>query len=213
MKCNLCSSDIKNQKTDKQGKIYHICHNCKLIQLDKKFHLSRKAEKQRYQLHENSTANKGYLTYLNKIIANSISPFLKTGSSLFDFGCGPEKTWTDILKEKGYNISTYDPFFNNNNEWKYKNFDAVTAIEVFEHLLSPAEELNDLSLCLDTGSYLIIRTMLHNNSWENFLQWWYREDPTHISFYSETAIEFICRTWNYELVQIKEQCEIVLKKK
>ncbi|MCF6334386.1 MAG: class I SAM-dependent methyltransferase [Spirochaetales bacterium] len=213
MKCSLCNSDIKDRKSDNKGKIYHICHNCKLIQLDREFYLSREEEKQRYRLHENSAENKGYLKYLNSIITNSISPFLKPENRLFDFGCGPEKTWAGLLKGKGYNVSSYDPFFDNNSEWINKIFDAITAIEVFEHLLSPAAELEILSLCLKRGSFLIIRTMLHNNNWESFLKWWYREDPTHVSFYSETAIMYICRRWNYELVQIKNHCEIVLRKK
>ncbi len=213
MNCNLCHNDIKDKITDNLGKIYHICSNCGLIQLDKGFHLSIEAEKQRYMLHENSNENKGYITYLNNIITNSITPFLKPGNRLFDFGCGPEKTWAGILKEKGYNISTYDPYFDNNREWSDKYFDAITAIEVFEHLLSPAVEIEFLSSHITTGSFLIIRTMLHNNNRESFLKWWYREDPTHVSFYSETAIMYICRTWNYELIQIKNQCEIVLKKK
>ena len=100
-----------------------------------------------------------------------------------------------------------------NNAWLDKKFDAVTAIEVFEHLEDPAKELEIVSSCLNKGSFLIIRTMLHNSNWNNFQEWWYREDQTHISFYSEITINYICRTWKYELLQIKDQCEIVLRKK
>ena len=213
MNCNLCNSRIENIKTDRKEKKYLLCSNCGLIQLDKQLHLTTAAEKQRYMLHENSSDNTGYLRYLNNIITNSITPFLKPGNRLLDFGCGPEKTWAKILKEKSYNVSTYDPYFDNNSDWLNRNFDAVTAIEVFEHLSSPAKELVLLSSCLKAGSLLVIRTMLHNNNWDNFQKWWYKEDPTHISFYSETTINYICRTWKYELLQIKDQCEIVLKKK
>ena len=212
MKCSLCNSDINDRKTDKQGKIYHICHNCKLIQLDKKFYLSIEAEKQRYQLHENSADNKGYLNYLNSIITNSITPFLKPGKSLFDFGCGPEKTWVDILKGKGYKTSSFDPFFDQNSEWKHSKYDAITSIEVFEHLMFPGKELNNISRCQETGSFLIIRTMLHNDNWEDFTNWWYKDDPTHVAFYSTASFNYICRTWNYNLIQIINNCEIVLQK-
>jgi len=212
MKCSLCNSDIKDKITDKQGKIYHICHNCELIQLGKEFHLSHKEERERYELHENSPENKGYTNYLNNIISNSVTPFLKPGDRLFDFGCGPGKTWEELLKDKGYYVSTYDPFFDNNSDWLNKYFDAVTAIEVFEHLLAPAKELDLLSSLLSTGSLLVIRTMLHNNNWDNFQKWWYKDDPTHVSFYSTESINYICKKWNYELIQIKNLCEIVLKK-
>lgn len=213
MNCSLCNKEIKDKKIDNHGKIYNLCNNCGLIQLDKKFYLSSEAEKQRYKLHENSPDNKGYLNYLSNIISNSITPFIKPGSRLLDFGCGPEKTWAELLTALGYQVSTYDPFFDTNMDWVYKKFDAVTAIEVFEHLWSPAKELEVLNTNLSEGSYLVIRTMLHNNNWDHFKKWWYKDDPTHVSFYSKTTIDIICRTWNYEPVQIKDQCEIVLRKK
>lgn len=213
MKCSLCNSDIKDKMTDKQGKIYYICHNCELIQLDKEFHLSNKKEKERYELHENTPENKGYTNYLNNIISNSVSPFLKPGDRVLDFGCGPEKTWAGLLSEKGYNVSTFDPYYDNNKEWIINSFDGITAIEVFEHIISPAQELGKLSNCLKTGNYLIIRTMLHNNNRDTFKKWWYKDDPTHVSFYSTVSINYICRKWNYELIQIKDNCEIVLRKK
>ena len=212
MKCSLCNSPLTVNKIDTQGKKYHICDKCELIQLDKKFYLSIEDEKKRYELHENSTKNRGYLTYLNNIITNSVTPFLKPGNRLLDFGCGPEKTWAGLLKEKGVHVSTFDPFFDN-NKWVNKNYNAITAIEVFEHLISPAKDLTRLSNCLRTGNYLIIRTMLHNKNWDTFKKWWYKDDPTHVSFYSTVSINYICRKWNYDLIQIKNLCEIVLRKK
>ncbi|MDA3938348.1 MAG: class I SAM-dependent methyltransferase [Spirochaetia bacterium] len=211
MICSLCNFPITDNKIDDQGRKYHICSKCELIQLDGKLYLSMEDEKKRYELHENSADNKGYLTYLNNIITNSITPFLNPGNRILDFGCGPEKTWAEILKEKGFRVSTFDPFFDN-NEWMSKNYNAITAIEVFEHMLSPAKDLESLSNGLRTGNYLIIRTMLHDNNWDTFKKWWYKEDPTHVSFYSSVTINYICKTWNFELKQIKDLCEIVLKK-
>jgi len=212
MNCRLCNSEIKDHRTDKQGKKYLLCNKCELIQLDNKYYMSAESEKKRYKLHENSSDNKGYLSYLNHIIENSITPFLKPGNSLFDFGCGPEKTWANLLKGRGYNVSTYDPYFDNNKDWLNNNFDAITSIEVFEHLMYPKKELNNISSCQETGSFLIIRTMLHNNYWEDFINWWYKDDPTHVSFYSTASVDYICRTWNYKLIQIINNCEIVLQK-
>jgi len=212
MNCSLCNYKIKDYKTDNHGNKYYICNNCELIILDKEFYLSTEAEKERYLLHENSTDNKGYLSYLNNIITNSITPFLKPGNRILDFGCGPEKTWSELLKNNGYDVSTYDPHFDNNSEWLNLTFDAITAIEVFEHMSSPAKELEVINSCLNKGSFLILRTMLHNKNWNHFLKWWYKDDPTHITFYSETTINYICNRWNYELLQIKDQCEIVLRK-
>lgn len=213
MNCSLCKSGIKDCQTDKHGKKYYYCNYCELITLDNGFYLSSEAEKQRYQLHENSAENKGYFSYLNNIITNSITPFLKPGNKILDFGCGPEKTLAKILKDMGYKVSTFDPHFDNNHQWLNSKYDAITVIEVFEHILTPAKELEVIYSCLNKGSFLIIRTMLHNNNWDNFFNWWYKEDPTHITFYSEKTINYICNRWKFELIQIIGQCEIVLKKK
>ncbi len=212
MKCRLCNSELKDQKSDSQGRKYQICSSCELIQLDKSLWLSDEEEKNRYLLHENSTDNEGYIRYLNNIIQNSFSPYLKPGSRILDFGCGPEKTWVGLLEEKGYQVSTYDPYFDDQLDWMEENFDAISAIEVFEHIASPSESLNTLCSCLNPENFLIIRTMLHDSKWNNFSKWWYREDPTHISFYSKATIDFICLKWNLKLIQIIENCEIVLKK-
>ncbi len=217
MNCSLCNSiihetNLENQWKDKIGKKYFICNNCSLIQLDKKQLLSNLEEKARYMLHENSVGNKGYISYLNEIIGNSVKPFLNRGKKILDFGCGPEKTLADLLSKEGYILTTFDPYFDTGKEWISQEFDAITAIEVFEHLTYPSRELTTLSKCLSPGGYLIIRSMLHNKSWINFSKWWYKDDPTHVSFYSMVSINYICKTWNYKLIQVKNQCEIVLKK-
>ena len=217
MNCRLCNSIINETPLDDQwedrfGKKYFICRNCSLIQLEKKQILSHIAEKNRYMLHENSVSNKGYITHLNNIIEISVKPFLNKGNRILDFGCGPEKTLADLLANLGYTVTTFDPYFDTGKKWRTKNYDAITAIEVFEHLTYPALELNTLNKCLSPGAYLIIRSMLHNKCWIDFSKWWYKDDPTHITFYSKDTINYICKRWNYELIQIKDQCEIVLKK-
>ncbi len=218
MNCSLCNSIIykthlNDQWTDKSGKTYFACRRCSLIQLDNNQILSYKAEKQRYMLHENSIDNKGYVTYLKKIIASSVRPFLNKGNRILDFGCGPEQTWADILTKEGFGVTSFDPYFYTAKEWKTQIFDVITAIEVFEHINSPAIELKLLNNCLSSGGYLIIRTMLHNNNWSEFSNWWYKDDPTHITFYSKDTVKYICNKWNYKLIQVKDNCEIVLKKK
>jgi hypothetical protein len=212
MNCSLCKSTLKINNIDEKGRIYHICDTCGLIQLDKKMHILKNEEKQRYMLHDNSADNEGYLKYLHKIIKVSLKPFLEHGDYILDFGCGPEKTWSKILEGLGYHVSTFDPYFDNNIKWLKKIFNAITAIEVFEHLASPANELESLSSSIRRGGYLILRTMLHKENWEIFNKWWYKEDPTHISFYSKTTINYICKRWNFRLIQITDNCEIVLKK-
>ena len=211
--CRLWANSKTEKWADSQGKIYYYCSKCGIIQLDQTHILSPSEEQERYLRHNNTPENKGYIAYLTNFINTAIAPYIETGSKILDFGSGPIPVLSDLLTSRGFPTQSYDPFFKDNTNWENELFDAIAAVEVFEHLENPAKELKTLSSCLSKGSYLIIRTMLHNNNWISFQNWWYREDKTHISFYSETTINYICRTWKYDLIQINDQCEIVLRKK
>ncbi len=54
-----------------------------------------------------------------------------------DFGSGQDAAVVAILKEKGYQIQAYDPFFFPDLNWKKHKFDFITATEVVEHLQHP----------------------------------------------------------------------------
>ncbi len=213
MGCTLCKKKETEVWNDKRGRSYNYCRNCGFIYLPEEQQLPPDKEKLRYQLHHNSQDNRGYIEYLNNFIDSAVAPYLEKGNSILDFGSGPDPCLTDLLKSRGFNTCSYDPFFAPGNKWKEKKFDGVISLEVFEHLRTPAMEIEELIKVLDKGGKLIIRTLLHNEDHNFFMKWWYREDITHISFYSEKTINFICSKWQFELLSINSNCEISLNKK
>lgn len=213
MKCRLCSSTETEQWVDKRGKSYHYCAKCGIIQLDTSHCLSPSEEQERYLRHNNTPENKGYISYLNSFIDSAVTPNVRPGERILDFGSGPLPVLSDLLTARGYSTMPFDPFFNKTPNWKNKIFDAIVAVEVFEHLRQPEKEISLIRKSLKTGGYLILRTLLHNEDYKSFMNWWYREDRTHVSFYSGKTVEYICSRWNFVLKKIEENCEITLRKK
>ena len=54
--------------------------------------------------------------------------------------------------------------------------------------------------------------MLHTEKKDAFSCWWYREDVTHVSFFSERTIKTLAVQYSLSIISIKNSCEIVLKK-
>ena len=213
MECRLCANPETEQWTDNKEKTYHYCCKCGLIQLDKAHLLSPTEEKERYLRHNNTPENKGYTTYLNDFIDTAVIPSVKPGGEILDFGSGPVPALSKLLTARGFPTISFDPFFTDNTDWKNKSFDAIVAVEVFEHLHHPEIIIPRIRKTLKTDGYLIIRTLLHDEDHKSFMKWWYREDGTHVSFYSGKTIEYICSRWNFILRQIEGNCKITLKKK
>ncbi len=211
MNCTVCGRkdpenwNIKNRK-------YRYCHGCGFIQLAPEHFPERQAEKTRYLQHTNTAADSRYAAYLQNFLTSSFYPYVRESSTVLDFGCGPEPVLVKILQHEGFTVDCYDPFFAPDVPWKTKTYDAVTAVEVFEHLQDPAGELESLTAVVQNNGHIILRTMLHTEKKDAFSCWWYREDVTHVSFFSERTIKTLAIQYSLSIISMKNSCEIVLKK-
>ena len=211
MRCSLCNSD-ETEIWTADGKSYRSCSSCGLVQALPEFFPDRVKEKERYLHHNNTLENKGYVKYLEDFIASAISPFVKRGSRILDFGCGPVPVLTSLLEKKGYDAVPFDPYFYPGKEWKKESFDSVVSVEVFEHLKNPLNAVEEISQVLLNSGILTVRTLLHNGNRSSFGRWWYRQDFTHITFYSEKTFDYIAEISGFEILEIKNGCEIILAK-
>lgn len=211
MGCKICRE--KNTKIwNIKSKKYSYCPQCGFIQISREYFPERLVEKKRYTSHNNTPSNRGYLSYLKNILTSSFYPFVPAGNTVLDFGSGPQPVLAGLLQKAGYNVDFYDPFFAPSQDWKTRKYDAVTAIEVFEHLQDPVSEITTLLKVLKANGHLIIRTMLHNEEENFFSSWWYKEDITHISFYAEKTIRVMVKPFGLTVASIKNNSEIVIKK-
>lgn len=210
MNCRLCfGSDLKQIKTEN---IYYYCNRCGLIFLDDKEVLSVKEEIKRYQMHENTHENKGYVSMFESFIENTITPYQKEIKTVLDFGCGPGPVLADLLLKEGYTVDIYDPYFYPEESFKNKTYDLITSTEVFEHLLDPNKELRLLVDHLNEGGYLAIMTSFHPGK-EKFVDWFYIWDETHITFYNINTFKWIADKYSLNLVYYNNIKYCLFKKK
>jgi len=171
---------------------YHRCLSCQGITLDQRFRLSASAEQERYRLHINTLDDRGYRSYLTHFLDTVLdfyrtrfSPDIKT-LRLFDFGSGPTPALVELARERGIDTRFWDPFFAPEGKNFIGGADIVTCLEVAEHFYEPRTNFLHLAGELRPGGLLAIGTLLCDN--KDFPSWWYRQDSTHVSFYSKQAL-------------------------
>jgi len=150
-----------------------------------RFHLSAEAERAEYDRHENAEDDPGYRRFLGRLVAPLTARVPPPAAGL-DFGCGPGPALAAMLREAGYRMAVYDPFYAPDPSVLVPGWDFITATEVVEHLRRPGEELQRLVGLLRPGGWLGIMTKLVLDR-ERFATWHYIRDPTHIGFFSRAT--------------------------
>ncbi len=214
-KCILCRNssvfDLKFTKTyKKMGKRdYFRCPECDLIFVPEEFHLSSIDEEARYLLHNNTLSNGGYVNmFMEKI--KLIQQYCSNISAVLDYGCGHEPVLAELLQREGYDCDLYDLYFH--PEFPVLSYDLVISTEVFEHFRDIRNELIKIHSLLKPGGFLAIMTSLHNPV-EDFENWWYHSDPTHICFFSTKTFEWISMQFGFKKIFSNQKNFIILKSK
>lgn len=208
MNCPLCNS-TDNKKFEAGNRIYYLCQTCELTFMDSACHLSAEEEKKRYSFHQNNAEDNGYVAFLNRAIEPAIS-FLNKDMHGFDYGCGPNPVLAHLVSEKGFKCDFYDPYFF--PECKFdRKYDFIFATECFEHFFNPGMEIERISELLKTNGILSIMTELWNPV-DDFSAWYYKNDPTHVCFYSKNTIDYICDNFHFIKIYTDDKRVIILKK-
>lgn len=212
-KCILCNNSsvfqlkfIKIYK--KLGKrIYLRCPECDLIFVPEGFHLQPDDEKARYGLHHNSLSNEGYVKMFREKI-NLIGEYCPEVDSVIDYGCGREPVLFELLKRENYDCDKYDLYFH--PEFPERLFDLVISTEVLEHLRDVRYELTRIFSLINPGGFLAVMTSFHDST-DQFEDWWYHSDPTHICFFSRRTFEWISEQFGFEIIYTNRTNFIILK--
>ena len=187
--CPLCQSVHTEFFLKDKFRSYFQCNTCCLVFVPTSQRLSSEEEKSRYDLHQNIPDDPNYRKFLSRIF-NPIQKLIAPKSKGLDFGSGPGPTLSLMFEEAGHIMSIYDHFFANNSSIFKEKYDFITTSEVFEHLFEPRKELDRLWDCLRPSGYLGIMTNLLTNK-EEFGKWYYKNDDTHICFYSKFTFRWL----------------------
>lgn len=210
--CKICSSSTTKYFNRKKTDVYYKCNNCNYIFIENKKILDFKTQKTYYDNHNNSIENKGYVDMFENFINLAILPFSKNINNCLEFGCGPGPVLATLLERKGFTVDRYDPIYfpKIDNSQKY---DIITSTEVFEHLVNPIETLENLYSKLKKYGILVIMTQFHTNNPNDFSNWWYIRDKTHISFYDESTFSKLAEKFNMEILFCDKKKICTLKKR
>ncbi len=208
MRCSLCISEVVVFSEVKE-RTYYKCIQCEGIMLDPSHFLSANREKDRYDLHQNDVNDLGYQQSVSPIVNEILKRHTYTDNGL-DFGSGKAPIITHLLQDKSYNITPYDPFFNPDDSALEKKYEYIICCEVIEHFYTPSKEFEILQSMLASYGTLYCKTKIYNPSID-FDSWWYKNDPTHVFFYSNKTIEWIKDHFKYDSIIIQNDL-IILKK-
>jgi hypothetical protein len=201
--CVLCLADDPPQVETGDGKRYADCARCGLIHLEPSHHPTAQAERAHYDTHDNDPGDARYRGFLSRL-AEPLLKRLPPGAGGLDYGAGPGPTLSVMLAERGHPTAVYDPFFHPDRAVLERRYDFVTCSETAEHFHRPREVLVRLRDLLRPDGILAVMTVMYPGpepAGADFAGWWYRRDPTHVSFYRPRTFEWIAEWlgWTAEL--------------
>lgn len=206
--CPLCGG-AAGTFLDEPGREYRRCGTCALTFLSAAGHLDPGRERERYERHRNGPGDPGYRAFLEKVLG-PLSAALPPGAEGLDYGCGPGPAASAILGERGFRTADYDPFFFPDAALLERAYDFLVCTEVFEHLRRPAADLARLDGLLKPGGVLGVMTgVLEDDA--AFADWWYRRDPTHISFYRPETLAWVAARFGWSLERVGRDAALFRK--
>ncbi|NKB67615.1 MAG: methyltransferase domain-containing protein [Candidatus Latescibacteria bacterium] len=194
--CPLCPSPGSTLYHRDPYRSYLQCPDCKLVFVPPPYHLSPAAEKAEYDMHQNTSSDMGYRRFLGRL-AEPLLARLQPGSQGLDFGSGPGPALSVIVEEAGHSVVLYDKYYAPDPAVWGQQYDFITASETVEHLARPGAELARLWAHVKPGGVLGLMTKLVLDQ-AAFAGWHYKNDRTHIAFFSSPTFVWLGRQWGVE---------------
>ena len=215
MSCPLCLSSTppSHYHSDKK-RDYLQCNNCSLVYVAPDSLPSKEQEKKEYDLHENNFEDEGYRTFLRKLVT-PLTLFIKDLKTKelrgLDFGCGPAPVLASMLEDEGIKMNTYDPFYANTPQALEQQYNIITCTEAIEHFHTPHKEWSLFTTLLASEGVLAIMTKRVIDK-ARFANWHYKNDITHVSFFSVDTFEFLARRDGFD-VSFPENDVVLMRKR
>ena len=217
----LCELDFTRAKKSGAGcrRFMHCAGGCGGFFVPARYFLPPEAQKARYLLHDNNLFDPGYRSFLKKFADTAIergSALLgRSPRTIFDYGCGNGaliallKTYKQTaLLPLQTELRGWDPFFAPDTPFFESGADMVLCLEVAEHFESPHKGFAGLARACKAGGVLALHTLFAPAGVEDFKRWWYKEDPTHVSFYTQKALRLCAERAGFTYCGTYNNCSI-----
>lgn len=214
--CPLCEgsdSVLFHQENNKRTqRPYYQCQQCHLVFVPSEFYLSADAEKAEYDQHENLLEDAGYARFLNRFWLPLKARLSEAKAQcILDFGCGPGPLLAKMMKQDGHDVAIYDHFYANDpTVLTLNHYDVITSTEVIEHLHHPKKVFEQWLGLLKPNGYLGVMTKLVSSQ-QAFQTWHYKNDLTHVCFYSEACFQWLAKQYGLTVDMVDK--DVILFKK
>jgi len=195
--CPLCQSMAVGDFHREPQRDYLRCTVCKIVFVHPAHLPSRSVERRIYDLHQNDPHDPAYRKFLSRLY-QPLSKKLRVGAVGLDFGSGPGPTLHLMFEEAGFQTDFYDPNYARDASVFQKTYDFITISEAVEHFHQPGRQLSQLWPLLTPDGWLGIMTQRWDAN-TGFDDWYYKRDPTHVSFFSISTFEWLARAWDATL--------------
>jgi len=191
--CKICQGDTTKMVDKKKNIVYYRCKSCGFVYLDDSKIIDNDSERKHYEKHNNGFDSLGYVKMFEDFIDVAIAPYAEHIKTALDFGCGRGPVLAELLHRMGMEVDKYDIYFYPQKVYEGKKYDLITSTEVFEHLQNPIEWLRLLAQHTNDNGYIVLMTKFPPADDKIFLDWWYRRDITHISFFTPKSFEIMAK--------------------
>lgn len=195
--CPLCDSQQLDDFHQDKFRRYVRCRQCDLVSVPDDYLLSAEQEKAIYDQHQNDAADLGYRRFLSRAWQPLLA-YIDGSMQGLDFGCGPGPTISEMAKEKGINMSNYDLYYFNEPQLLTRRYDFITMTEVIEHVADAKQLIAQLDSVMASGSVIAIMTKRAKDE-AAFAGWHYKNDLTHIRFYSDNTFKWLAEKLDWRL--------------
>ena len=197
MNCKICESVSPAFGSavimDKYSISYYRCPNCGFVQTEEPYWLNEAYSR---PINISDTGIMARNIFNANIVSGILKLCFKSDGKFADYG-GGYGIFVRIMRDKGFDFYRDDKYCANlfANGFDIadsgaNHFELLTAFEVFEHFVSPSEELE--KLLQKSDSILFTTEIMPANQFQPS-EWWYYglNHGQHISFYTYNALKYL----------------------
>jgi len=199
--CPLCK-EFTSQQLEFSPQFYS-CNSCRSVFRNPSYFLSSELEKERYLLHQNNVEDEGYQAFVLPMVEAVYKSFDPTSLGL-DFGAGTAPVAAKLLSDSGYEVKLWDPYFHPDTSVLKMTYDFVICCETMEHFYDPLKEFRLMKSVLREGGKIFCMTNLLPKK-TAFKDWYYKNDKTHVLFYSEENLKWIQGTVGFSEMTLENR--------
>ena len=198
--CILCQSHKTALYYQDHNRRYYNCNTCGCVFIPHQELPGTMEEKERYLSHQNNVEDSGFQNFVSPIV-RAIKANHSPKDKGLDFGAGTGPVVSKLLEDLNYKMALYDPFFHPSKAPLLNTYEFIVCCEVIEHLHHPLKEFELLKKLLKKNGVLYCMTDLLPKK-EDFKNWYYKNDFTHVIFYTPKTLQWIQKKVGFKQLEI-----------